>query len=126
MQEAINHIWLQEHFSRSIPLPAGAGDDPFIRNGVSAMLNYIPAHNSSSQPPKEQCKELLCTISEPMIMDPRPSGHPISLILRGMPNGAMWGALDFGGDHINLDEMRSLANFLKVRLTGISHAIRAI
>jgi hypothetical protein len=40
-----------------------------------------------------------------------------------MPDGGIRGALDFGGDHISLDEMRALANSLKVRLVQISQTI---
>jgi hypothetical protein len=123
VREAINHVWLQDQFSRSIPLPAGAGDNPTIRNGVSAMLNFIPTNASSSQPRSGQSEELPCIIGEPLITEPRPSGHPISLLLRGMPDGGIRGALDFGGDHISLDEMRALANSLKARLVQISQTI---
>ena len=123
VREAINHVWLQEQFSRSIPLPPGAGDDSSIRNGVSALLNYMPSNKRSSQLPFERGEELPCTIGEPVATEPRPAGHPISLVLRGMPNGGIRGALDFGGDHISLDEMRSLANSLKARLVAISHTI---
>jgi hypothetical protein len=123
MREAINHVWQQEQFSRSIPLPPGAGKDPSIRNGVSAVLNYSPTINRSSQLTFEGCKGLPCAIGEPVITEPLPTAHPISLFLRGSPDGGIGGTLNFCGDHISLDEMRSLANFLKVRLGQISHTI---
>jgi hypothetical protein len=126
VREAINHIWQQEQFSRSMPLPAGAGDDPSIRNGVSAMLNYIPADANSSQPPVEQSKDFSCVIDGPVITAPRPYGHPISLVLRHMHDGGIGGALDFGGGPISLDEMRSLADLLKLRLTGMSRVIQDV
>jgi len=126
VREAINHIWQQEQFSRSMPLPPGAGDDPSIRNGVSAMLNYIPADRNSSQPPIEQSKDLLCVVDEPVITEPRPYGHPVSLLLRHMYNGGLGGVLDFGGDRISLDEMRSLGDLLKLRLIGLSRVIQDV
>lgn len=117
VRTAINHVWLQEQFSRSIPLPPGASDDPSIRNGVSALLNYMPASQKPRQLPVEPPQESPCVISEPVITEPRPAGHPISLLLRGKPDGGIRGALDFGGEHLRLDEMWSLANALKARLT---------
>lgn len=116
VREAINHVWLQEQFSRSVPLPPGAGDDPPIRNGVSALLNYVPTNRTPSELPSERISRVPCTIGEPMATGPRPAGHPISLVLRDMPNGEIQGALDFGGDHISVGDMRSLANAFKDRL----------
>ena len=123
VRTAINHVWLQEQFSRSIPLPPGASDEPSIRNGVSALLNYMPASQKPYKLPVEHCQESPCIINEPVITEPRPSGHPISLLLRGEPDGGIRGALDICGDHISLDEMRSLASCLKTRLAQASLAI---
>jgi hypothetical protein len=123
VRTAINHVWLQEQFSRSIPLPPGASDDSSIRKGVSALLNYMPANQKPRQLPSEHYQESSCVINEPIITEPRPAGHPISLLLRGEPDGGMRGAFDFGGEHISLDEMWSLANYLKARLTQASHVI---
>jgi hypothetical protein len=123
IRTAIHHVWLQEQFSRSIPLPPGASNDPSIRNGVSALLNYMPATKKSPQLPGEHCQEPLCIISDPVITEPRPAGHPISLLLRGEPDGGIRGALDFGGDHISVDEMRSLAHALRASLTKASREL---
>jgi len=120
---AINHVWLQDQFSRSVLLPAGACDHPTIRDRVSAMLNFIPPNTSSGQPGSGQCDEVPCIIGEPLITEPRPSGIAVSLLLRCMPNGGIRGTLDFGGDHISLDEMRALANRLKERLVEISQNV---
>ena len=123
VRTAINHVWLQEQFSRSIPLPPGASDDPSIRNGVPALLNYMPASQKSRQLPVERGQVSPCIIDEPVITESRPAGHPVSLLLRGEPDGGIRGALDFGGNHISLDEMRALANSLKARLTQASQPI---